>query len=664
MVDINPVDKNTVVNVNSSGSVSEIKTTTPQHYYDGLAKQWAISADKVQGLDYSSKYYAEKSRESAQNAQAYVEQVNNVKNEAITEITTTKNETIDGLFNISNTSKEEILQIEENAIKNIEEIKEDSKELIIKEAQEQLKNIESTGFYMRDDKLYFINSKGEEEEFKSGGGLEIGDIGIAPLGIDETRGKRRYLNGQIIVQDQYTIFSEKVKNAINLYPTLGCTEQEWQATALLTVGGQVGKFVIDNDAATIRLPKIIMPIQGLTDLSKLAEIVEAGLPNITGTLSGGYRDTTQYSGAFIKPSTYTDRRGDGANNTLGKASFDASLSNQIYGKSNTVQQEQIQYPYFIQVATGSETEDNIVNTLELNNPFSLLDYKYSEYELNNISWLRSQGQFNSNAIYPAVYELLVKLYNGTETKAGVTVKLNDEDFTDYDFVLNPQDNTFRLPIKVKLASGKAVVGNGMTLGMTNGTYEFGVGLSTTDYALSRRPELYGEPIGTSSTSGGSANNLSVGVTTDPTKSGLELSDNDLYLYFYVGETVQNANLVNIGRIEEIVVNKLDRSNKEEIMSWGIPDYSRGIIPSHPTSSAPFIAPADGIFVDCFYYSSETKSQLYVNGVETEIVMRTGASNRDNRSSVTVPLSKGDVIYWSTGSTNTFAIGFYPFKGSN
>ena len=136
MVDINPVNKNTVVNVNSSGSVSEIKTTTPQHYYDGLAKQWAISADKVQGLDYSSKYYAEKSRESAQNAQAFVEQVNNVKNEAITEITTTKNETIDGLFNISNTSKEEILQIEENAIKNIEEIKEDSKELIIKEAQE------------------------------------------------------------------------------------------------------------------------------------------------------------------------------------------------------------------------------------------------------------------------------------------------------------------------------------------------------------------------------------------------------------------------------------------------------------------------------------------------------------------------------------------------
>ena len=46
----------------------------------------------------------------------------------------------------------------------------------------------------------------------------------------------------------------------------------------------------------------------------------------------------------------------------------------------------------------------------------------------------------------------------------------------------------------------------------------------------------------------------VGITTDPTKSGLELSDSDLYLYFYVGETVQNANLINAGRIEEKLSN--------------------------------------------------------------------------------------------------------------
>ena len=33
-----------------------------------------------------------------------------------------------------------------------------------------------------------------------GAGLKIGDIGIAPLGIDETDNCRRYLNGQVILQ--------------------------------------------------------------------------------------------------------------------------------------------------------------------------------------------------------------------------------------------------------------------------------------------------------------------------------------------------------------------------------------------------------------------------------------------------------------------------------
>lgn len=51
-----------------------------------------------------------------------------------------------------------------------------------------------------------------------GGGLEIGDIGIAPLCIDETKGKRRYLNGQVIIQEQYVQFTNKVKSAVALYP--------------------------------------------------------------------------------------------------------------------------------------------------------------------------------------------------------------------------------------------------------------------------------------------------------------------------------------------------------------------------------------------------------------------------------------------------------------
>ena len=93
----------------------------------------------------------------------------------------------------------------------------------------------------------------ERLSFGGGGGLEIGDIGIAPLGIDETKGKRRYLNGQLIIQDQYVEFTNKVKSAVALYPSLACTESEWQTIATMTVGGQVGKFVVDNKIQEVHI---------------------------------------------------------------------------------------------------------------------------------------------------------------------------------------------------------------------------------------------------------------------------------------------------------------------------------------------------------------------------------------------------------------------------
>ena len=390
------------------------------------------------------------------------------------------------------------------------------------------------------------------QEFSSGGGLEIGDIGIAPLGIDETKGKRRYLNGQIIVQDQYTVFTEKVKSAIALYPTLGCTEQEWQTIATMSVGGQVGKFVVDNEGGTIRLPKIIMPIQGLTDLSKLAEIVEAGLPKPT-------------SNKLI------DYIGTGGTGQLAIGSTAKAVTlNPIYGNSDTVQQEQIQYPYFIQVATGAETEDNVINTLELNNPFVLLEPKFFESEVYNVSWLLANGSYNgSNAIHPSAYQALlvenntevaigstVTLPIGTEyTKRGLSVKLStDSDITDYDFVVNTSDETFRLPIKINLASGKAVIGNGLTLGLRHkGVDGYGMQITNNNNVetLDASSDAYGKLTTDTYSSSGQIGTVGyVGVTTDPTKSGIELSDSNLYLYFYVGETVQNANLVNVGRIEE------------------------------------------------------------------------------------------------------------------
>lgn len=72
-------------------------------------------------------------------------------------------------------------------------------------------------------------------------------------------------------------------------------------------------------------------IQGSADPLTL---VEAGLPNITGTFSGHENNA---SGAFtvVGGAEWHGNRNDNGNKR--RVSFDASKSNAIYGKSNTVQ---------------------------------------------------------------------------------------------------------------------------------------------------------------------------------------------------------------------------------------------------------------------------------------------------------------------------------------
>jgi hypothetical protein len=375
--------------------------------------------------------------------------------------------------------------------------------------------------------------------FKTGASWEVGDVGISAFGIDEALNKRRYLNGQVISQAQFVEFTAMLKSRVSVYPNLATTEVNWQAEVTNSALGQCGKFVIDDVAGTIRLPKVVN-INGLQDLTGLGGIKAESLPNITGDV--GFRNGAGTStGAFGLKTGIAGALGSETSTNIA-VDFDASRVSSTYQDDAPVQQEAVQYPYFIQVATGVETSIDVSREIELNNPFSLLDYKYSEYELSNASWLLSNGQWNSGAVYADVYNLLLQIYNGTVTKAGVSVKLSTETYADTDFVLNTGDTTFRLPTVVKLASGKAVIGNGMTVGLTNGTQNAGLmRYNSPGEMLQAFANAYGQPVGSTQT--GSVVSNGMGITTDPTKSGIETSANGLYLYFYVGETIQDANVI-------------------------------------------------------------------------------------------------------------------------
>lgn len=376
---------------------------------------------------------------------------------------------------------------------------------------------------------------------KTGASWEVGDVGISAFGIDETQNRRRYLNGQVISQAQFESFTDKLKSIVALYPNLATTDENWQAEVTNSALGQCGKFVIDDVAGTIRLPKVVN-INGLQDLTGLGGIKAESLPNITGQINAGTGDPR---GAFYNTGSSGGTTTPGGVYSLGYIGFDASRSSSTYQDNAPVQQEAVQYPYFIQVAEGVETSVDVSREIELNNPFSLLDYKYSEYELSNASWLLSNGQWNSGAVYQSVYDLLLQIYNGTVTKAGVSVKLSTEAYADTDFVLNTGDTTFRLPVKVLMAGSKRVAGNGMTLGLDDGTLKYGIVKSHTNGTryVSGYTNLYGAATGTMGIDDGINSARGAGITTDPTKSGIETSANGLYLYFYVGETVQDANII-------------------------------------------------------------------------------------------------------------------------
>ena len=491
-------------------------------------------------------------------------------------------------------------------------------------------------------------------------GKEIGDIGIAPFGIDETKNLRRYLNGQVISQTQFVAFANLIKQRILTNPSIATTEENWQSEVSLSKLGQCGKFVIDDTLGTIRLPKVVN-INGLQDLSLMGSIKNESLPNISGGInrivSATYQDVVK-DGVFSSSEVPAKHKNAPQNGNYWSEDlnirFDASLSSSTYQDNAPVQQEAILYPYFIQVATGSEEEVNITNEIQLNNPFSLLDYKWSEYELTNASWLISNGLFHSGATYPAVYDLLLRIYNGTETKEGVSVKLSTEAYEDTDFVLNTADTTFRLPIKVLLASGMRVAGNGMTLGFTDGTREYGVSFASGSAGayLSSDVGAYGQTIpGTSSDTTYPTNNTLMGITLDPTKSGIETSSQDLYLYFYVGETIQDANIIATSHALTKLANTIDRTlttDRETVVGWGMPDYSAVIT----GISFPYTAPSDGIIsfnIDAYSFILKINSNT----------VNVGGNDSGNEGPVQLPLSKGDV---ATNDGLYHNLIFIPFKG--
>jgi hypothetical protein len=181
------------------------------------------------------------------------------------------------------------------------------------------------------------------------------------------------LDGSLINDaGSYSAFVTYIAGLVSNYPDLFITETAWQQS--ITTYGVCGKFVYNSKNNTVRLPKITGFVEGTTDVTALGDLVEAGLPNITGNLinnrigdvslsqitpSTAY-NTGQNHGAlrntYVTDATQSISTGSNTNyKMVSGIEMDASLSNSIYGNSTTVQPQSIKILYYIVIANSVKT---------------------------------------------------------------------------------------------------------------------------------------------------------------------------------------------------------------------------------------------------------------------------------------------------------------------
>lgn len=252
----------------------------------------------------------------------------------------------------------------------------------------------------------------------------------------------------------------------------------------------------------------------------------------------------------------------------------------------------------------------------------LLTYMWSDHLLDDVYWLRGDTfSWQSGSIYETAYQHLVDDIDGvtpqTETVGGYTITfyeaadghkicLANQEATILNlynatgvawyFILDTTNARFKLPrvnpdmekLFGSSVISAAVVGNGVALGLTDGTNNFSLGTSNNIGNSPRTNTKYGQSVGTASDSYTGSVDKTIGITTDPTKSGMvanvdlsptnSLYSGKKYLYFYVGQIVKNQNMIDVGEISEELNNKLD-SDRIQFVS---------VLPANPVANTLYL----------------------------------------------------------------------------
>ena len=300
-------------------------------------------------------------------------------------------------------------------------------------------------------KKVYVKSEDAFQEMQKNGQLEPltdyytpddGDAVFMPVGaifssaIPQTDARVHLLDGSTISQSgMYAEFATLLKTLVSSGYAISCSASEYNTQ--LNTYGQCGKFVIDNSAGTIRLPKITKFVEGLTNLANIGQSFSAGIPNITGqpAVSTWWTVDNDVQGAF---STSGSRDICSNNNTAQNLIFDASrgetkmdgtIRNDVYGKSDTVQPQSTAYPYYIVLAGGYKSAEQ-VNIDNIASDFGVLQNQFNNFHLYQHDIVLSTDS----------HRICVKVMNNSPTE--FTISTFERYLYDNGFTSTTRDNRY------------------------------------------------------------------------------------------------------------------------------------------------------------------------------------------------------------------------------
>lgn len=333
----------------------------------------------------------------------------------------------------------------------------------------------------------------------------------------------------------------------------------------------------------------------------------------------------------------------------------------------------------------------------------MFSFIWSDHILNDSSFLRADTfSWQSGYVYKSAYNHLVEDIDGitpsTETIGSNTITyykatdghkivlLNMEETvmdiyqemgTAWYYVLDTTNRRFKLPrTKWGFVGFRNSVGKLVEAGLPNITASdenfpnFLTGNTGTDPTTQDFDALYFSNAEQNGIANSGSHSYRAQLAFDASRSNsiygnsdtVQQQSTEMYLYFYVGNTIRNETEVDVAEITEALNGKLDQdlsnadsSFKSLIMSYCIPNYSY----ASTLTSSPYTATKNG-YICIKNYGTNPGINVSVNNIP---VFSTSIATSGSTVSCFIPVSKNDVVTYTLSGTNDWKY-FIPMKGEN